>query len=102
MKKIILGFLLSAQVWAGFDFGECSGSGTFEQNIAHYRGDYEKTVNVGEIPAGIKGLHIELISDNDVDIRLYAENNEKIIHWPLGVLHSPMTQSARSLSGSHY
>jgi len=70
----------------GFDFGQCSGSGTFEQQIDAFGGDYEKTVKVGEIPAGIKGLHVELNSDKDVDIRLYGENDDKIVHWPHGIL----------------
>ena len=61
-RKILVVVLLSVQAWAGFNFGECSGSGTFQQNILAYNGDKEKTVNVGEIPAGIEGLYIELIS----------------------------------------
>ena len=85
MKYLIAIFLVT-QTWAGFNFGECSGSGTFRQNIEAYNGNYEKTIKVGTIPAGIKDLYVELISDNDVDIRLYGENQDKIIHWPYGLL----------------
>ena len=70
----------------GFNFGECSGSGSFEQQINHYGGDYENAITVGEIPAGIQGLHISLESPKDVDIRLYA-GEDKIVHWPYGILH---------------
>ena len=88
MKRLlILPLLIATQsAYAGFDFGQCSGSGTFEQQIDAYGGDYENTVLVGEIPAGLKGLHIELKSNKDVDIRLYGANNDKIVHWPNGIL----------------
>ena len=79
----------STFTWGNFNFSECSGSNTFEQKIAAYNGDYEKTVNVGEIPAGIEGLYVELVSEEDIDIRLYAKNGDKIVHWPLGLLHNP-------------
>lgn len=79
--------------WAGFNFGECAGSGKFEQQIEHYGGDYENAVKVGEIPQGIIGLKIELISNKDVDIRLYGENNDKIVHWPNGILHEATQQT---------
>ena len=85
--------LVGTQVWAGFDFGECSGSGTFQQNIKGYAGDYEKTVDVGEIPEGIKGLYVELLSDRDVDIRLYGNTTDKIVHWPLGLLSREYEES---------
>ena len=89
MKKIfiIITFLFSTTLWANFNFGECSGSGTFEQQINHFNGDYENAITVGDIPAGIKGLKIFLISDEDVDIRLYGENNDKIVHWPYGLFN---------------
>ena len=87
MKKLLLLLLFVAThiLHAGFDFDECSGSGTFEQEIEAYNGDYEKAVLVGEIPAGIQGLHIELKSDNDIDIRLsthlpYHIAPDKIVH----------------------
>jgi len=90
-KKIIFPMLLlTSTVWAGFDFGECSGSGTFEQEIIYYAGDYENASTVGEIPEGIQGLNIQLISDKDVDIRLYGDTSsnmqDKIVHWPHGML----------------
>jgi len=87
MKKILIFILLSSfVVHADFNFGECSGSGTFEQSIIHYDGDYENTTTVGVIPSGIQGLKISLVSDKDVDIRLYGENSDKIVHWPHGML----------------
>lgn len=86
MKKMLITLpLMTLQVWAGFNFGECSGSGTFEQEIIHYNGDYETAITVGDIPAEIEGLKILLISDKDVDIRLYGEGNDKIVHWPFGI-----------------
>ncbi|CAA6803620.1 MAG: Unknown protein [uncultured Sulfurovum sp.] len=85
MKYILLSILFWTNLYANFNFGECQGSGTFEQQIEHYQGDYEHTVVVGSIPVGIEGLHIELVSDKDVDIRLYAANDDKIVHWPYGI-----------------
>jgi len=89
MKKLLILSMLTATsgLYADFNFEQCSGSGTFEQQIDAYGGDNEKTVYVGAIPAGVKGLHIELNSDKDVDIRLYGENNDKIVHWPNGILN---------------
>ena len=89
IKHIVLPYIILAttQSYAEFDFGECSGSGTFEQEIVHYNGDYEKTTTVGTIPAGIEGLKIELLSDKDVDIRLYGANQDKVVHWPEGIHH---------------
>ena len=91
MKKYIVaaGLLFTLPLWAlndGFNFSECSGSGSFEQQIQHYGGDYENAITVGTIPIGIEGLNIELTSDKDVDIRLYGQNNDKIVHWPYGLL----------------
>ena len=74
------------QSHAGFDFGGCSGSGIFEQEIKAYEGDLEKAVTVGTIPEGIIGLNITLTSDEDVDLRLYGEDDDKIVHWPNGLL----------------
>ena len=70
----------------GFDFTGCSGSGTFEQQINYYDGDFENAITVGEIPQGIQGLRITLESPEDVDIRLYSENGDRIVHWPYGIL----------------
>ena len=86
-NMIILLVLFSTNLLANFNFTECQGAGTFEQQIESYDGDYEKVVEVGDIPKGIKGLHVELISDKDVDIRLYGENEDKIVHWPKGILN---------------
>ena len=82
---IVVLLLISTVLNADFNFGECSGSGTFEQEIHKYK-TYEDAALVGSIPRGIKGLHIELISNKDVDIRLYGENEDKIVHWPYGIL----------------
>ena len=93
-NKILIVFLLAhASVWAGFDFGDCSGSGSFEQQIEPYQGDYENDVIVGDIPIGIQGLRVELISNKDVDIRLIGENNDKIVHWPYGILNKSYQQT---------
>lgn len=78
--------LCSSMLFAQLEFPECSGNKTFTQHIEGYGGDYEKTVLVGDIPAGIQGLKIKLESDKDVDIRLYGEDNDKIVHWPDGIL----------------
>ena len=99
-KKLLLAAsLLATQAYAlndGFDFGEeCTGgSGSFEQQINHYMGDYENAITVGEIPAGIKDLNITLTSDKDVDIRLYA-GEDKIVHWPYGLLNGSKEKTAK-------
>ncbi|CAA6800912.1 MAG: Unknown protein [uncultured Sulfurovum sp.] len=85
--------VLSINLWGQFDFGECSGTGSFEQQIEHYAGDYESAVLVGTIPEGIQGLRVELTSDMDVDIRLYGQNDDKIVHWPYGILHLSYEQT---------
>ncbi|CAA6825324.1 MAG: Secreted protein [uncultured Sulfurovum sp.] len=88
--------LLSFTVYAtaNFNFSNCSGSGTFEQQIIYYDKNYENTATVGTIPEGIQGLRIELVSDKDVDIRLYGENDDKIVHWPYG-LHYEFMQTTK-------
>lgn len=79
--------LLSApQSFAGFDFGQCSGEGTFQQEITRHT-NHDDDILVGTIPQGIQGLKITLKSTEDVDIRLYAQNDDKIIHWPKGLLN---------------
>ena len=93
-KTLLLIILLSTTLWSNFNFGECSGSGTFEQQIVQFSNNYENTTIVGEIPSGIQGLKIFLISDNDVDIRLYGENNDKIVHWPHGI-HNQSNQETK-------
>lgn len=100
MKKrlILLTGLLATNAYAlndGFDFGqECGGgSGSFEQQINYFNGDYENAITVGDIPAGIKDLKITLTSDKDVDIRLYS-GSDKIVHWPSGLLKSSSQKSA--------
>jgi len=102
MRHVIvaLAILLYVPLWADtFNFGECSGWGTFKQEIHQFE-NYEDVVTVGEIPEGIIGLHIELISDNDVDIRLYGNKangtEDKIVHWPHGLLKN------KTLDGASY
>ena len=93
-KLLLLLIILISNISAGFNFGECSGSGTFEQQINKFN-SFEDAITVGEIPKGIQGLHIELNSDNDVDIRLYAYNGDKIVHWPNGILNGPNKESTK-------
>ena len=81
-KNIILlsSLLLVNSAWAEFDFNECSGSGTFEQNILQ-----NDSISVGTIPIGIEGLSIELQSNKDVDIQLFDTDNDKaIVAWSSG------------------
>lgn len=97
-KLLLVASLMLTNAYAlndGFDFGEeCTGgSGTFQQQINHYMGDYENAISVGNIPAGIKDLNITLTSDKDVDIRLYA-GDDKLVHWPYGLLNDPTAKSA--------
>ena len=97
-KILLISCYLSIAAQANFNFGECQGSGTFEQEIIYYAGYYENVATVGEIPAGIKGLKVSLISDKDVDIRLYGENEDKIVHWPYGILKKS-DQETKSYQG---
>ena len=81
-KNIILlsSLLLVNSAWAEFDFTECSGSGTFEQNILQ-----NDSISVGTIPIDIEGLSIELQSNKDVDIQLFdTDNNKAIVAWSSG------------------
>ena len=74
--------MVTQNLHADFTFGECSGHDTFQQQI-----NLNQDIFVGSIPKGIKGLHVELISDKDVDIRLYkSETGYKVVHWPDGIL----------------
>nr|ABY56067.1 phospholipase A1 [uncultured bacterium pFosPlaG] len=60
-----------------------SGSGTFQQDITQ-----NAVVEVGELPAGLTNVNIDLISDRDVDIQLFDKNNgTKIVQWPNGILN---------------
>lgn len=95
MKKttVIVGLsLLATNLYGGFDFGGSDGSGceggdgTFQQQIEYWNNDPEKVVTVGTIPKDLKDVYISLKSDEDVDIRLYDANGEKIVHWPKGIL----------------
>lgn len=88
MKKILLStaLLCSNPLWAGFDFEECSGVKTFTQHISNFNGDLDSDVLVGTIPKGIQGLTVVLSSDKDIDIRLYGEDNDKVVHWPEGII----------------
>ena len=99
MKKtiILLFLLLTSIINAHLNFVECSGSRTFKHHINKHTND-EDAVVVGKIPKGIKGLKIYLISDNDVDIRLYGSNNDQIVHWPKGILNQA-TEETKSYKG---
>ena len=95
---MLLALSVNSFLWGineGFDFGDgCgAGNGTFEQEIRYYNGDYENAITVGEIPQNIEGLHVELISNKDVDIRLYAQDGTKLVHWPHGLLHQARRRS---------
>ena len=84
--------LLVNNLYGGFDFGGSNGgceggSGDFQQQIAYWDNDPEKTVTVGTIPKDLKDVYISLKSDEDVDIRLYDANGKKIVHWPNGILN---------------
>ena len=64
----------------GFDWGDCSGSGNFEQQILE-----DDSVVVGDIPSGKEGVYIELQADDDVDIQLFDKaSGEMIIGWTYG------------------
>ena len=64
----------------GFDWGDCSGSGSFQQQILK-----DAVVEVGEIPAQKEGVRIELTCNNDVDIQLYDKlTNLMVIGWKPG------------------
>ncbi len=98
-SKILMGLSIvaSSYLYAGFDFGgsdSCEGgSGSFQQEIEYWDNDPEKAVTVGTIPKDLKDIYISLDSDEDVDIRLYDVNGEKIVHWPNGILHGATKES---------
>jgi len=87
--RCFLVFLLfstfSIPVNAGFEWGgsgQCTGSGTFQQQI-----NLRSIVTVGSIPVGKQDIYIELRSPKDVDIQLYDKaTGAKIVHWPSGIL----------------
>ncbi|HFD12260.1 MAG TPA: CAP domain-containing protein [Crenotrichaceae bacterium] len=65
------------------------GNGSFQQQIVK-----DAVVVVGDIPAGISNLKVQLDSPKDVDIQLYdTENGTSIIAWPNGILNGPSTQT---------
>jgi hypothetical protein len=64
----------------GFDWGSCSGSGSFQQQVVK-----DTNVEVGEIPAAKEGIRIDLTCGNDVDIRLFdKESGDMVIGWMPG------------------
>ena len=76
---------------ADFDWGSwCDGgNGSFSIQTE------QQVVVVGEIPPGISGVEIYLVSTNDLDIQLYdKETNTEIIAWPSGILNGHGRQSA--------
>jgi len=93
-KTALLASLIfaSAPLYANFDWGgsECSGSGSFQQQISQ-----DATVQVGTIPVGKEGVEIQLRSSTDVDIQLEDQaSGQKIIHWPDGILSGDSKASA--------
>ena len=75
---------------ADFDWGSwCDGgNGSFSIQTE------QQVVVVGEIPPGISGVEIYLVSTNDLDIQLYdKETNTEIIAWPSGILNGVGRQS---------
>jgi hypothetical protein len=78
-----------AQVDYSWDTVDTSGSGSFEQLI-----EENLIVNVGEIPAGLNDVFIQLVSNKDVDIQLYDKTTgDAIIAWPEGILSGDKEQS---------
>ena len=81
---MIVFFCFSTITHAGFDWGEgsgeCSGEGSFQQNILQ-----KAVILVGEIPSGKQDVYIKLNSDKDVDIQLYDKNTgNPIVGWNIG------------------
>lgn len=94
-KHIVLATLVAVtSLQADFDFGSCSGSGSFEQMVTKHT-SRDDVMMVGTIPAGIEGLRVSLKSDDDVDVRLYGENDDKVVAWPDGILHRGIEKSTR-------
>lgn len=76
----LLCVVLIASTNAQFDFGTnggaCSGSGEFRQQIAQ-----DARLVVGDIPSGLEGLEIAMITTgDDVDIQLTSGETE-VINW---------------------
>jgi hypothetical protein len=65
-----------------------SGSGTFDQLIEH-----EDVVVVGDIPAGKENVRIDLTSDEDVDIQLFA-GSEPLVKWASEIAESGLLNGA--------
>lgn len=79
---------------AGTEDKFAEGSGSFEQTVTH-----GQTVTVGEIPAGLNGIHIALKCRNDVDIELYDKKTGKaIVAWNQGkhaLIDSPTKKTVK-------
>jgi len=91
-KNVLLATLLLSGLHGGFDFGGDSGGceggdGFFQQRIEYWNNDPENAVTVGTIPKDLQDIYISLESNEDVDIRLYSADGEKIVHWPDGILN---------------
>ncbi len=81
---VLLGLMVSVSLFAGFEWGgDCtSGEGRFNQDISLF-----SRVRVGVIPAGKRGVKINLNSLVDADIQLYdLATGEAIIDWENGVI----------------
>jgi len=88
-------FLFATGISSQFDFGgggddallECSGSGSFQQQI-----DQGNAVVVGKIPSGLIDLEISMKSNQDVDIQL-TSGAKNVINWEDGVLSSDIEET---------
>lgn len=87
------GFATVDYSWSGGQSSDCqipeTGGDSFQQQILE-----SAVVKVGDIPPGVNNLYIQLISDKDVDIQLYDQDNgTKIVVWPDGILNGPSMES---------
>jgi len=55
---LLFSMILTQQIQANFNFGECQGSGTFEQQIHKYQ-NYEDAAIVGEIYGTMPRIEID-------------------------------------------
>jgi len=88
---------------ANFDWGsgngECSGEGSFAQQITFY-----DTVEVGQIPKDKQDIYIQLSSEEDVDIQIYdAASGTAIVGWGIGAYigQYPNTNLQYDYAGVH-
>ncbi len=69
--------------------GSGGGAGTFQQQVSH-----GTAVDVGQIPAGLTGVEVDLTCGTDVDIQLIdVATGTEIVAWPDGILNGKSEQS---------